>query len=41
MMIINLKYIEIFEIPYGVVKSKLVKDIDLLITSENINGLVG
>ncbi|BAW18342.1 DNA topoisomerase IV subunit A [Mycoplasmopsis bovigenitalium] len=34
------KYIEIFEIPYGVVKSKLVKDIDLLIANENINGLL-
>ncbi|QJR43522.1 DNA topoisomerase IV subunit A [Mycoplasma miroungigenitalium] len=34
------KYIEITEIPYGVIKSKLVRDIDLLITNENINGLL-
>ncbi|MCT4469620.1 DNA topoisomerase IV subunit A [Mycoplasma sp. HS2188] len=36
----NNKYIEISEIPYGVVKSKLVRDIDILISSENINGLL-
>ncbi|BAP01334.1 DNA topoisomerase IV subunit A [Mycoplasmopsis californica HAZ160_1] len=34
------KYIEIKEIPYGVVKSKLVRDIDTLISDENINGLL-
>ncbi|WP_425411727.1 DNA topoisomerase IV subunit A [Mycoplasma simbae] len=34
------KFIEISEIPYGVIKSKLVRDIDLLINSENISGLV-
>ncbi|WP_029512617.1 DNA topoisomerase IV subunit A [Mycoplasmopsis iners] len=34
------KYIEIYEIPYGVIKSKLVKDIDLIIMNESINGLL-
>ncbi|KKB26772.1 Topoisomerase IV subunit A [Mycoplasmopsis meleagridis] len=34
------KYIEILEIPYGVVKSKLIKDIDLLIINETISGIV-
>ncbi|TQC51544.1 DNA topoisomerase IV subunit A [Mycoplasmopsis mucosicanis] len=34
------KYIEITQIPFGVIKSKLVRDIDLLIANENINGLL-
>ncbi|UUM19117.1 DNA topoisomerase IV subunit A [Mycoplasma sp. 1018B] len=34
------KYIEITEIPYGVVKSKLVKDIDLIILNDSLSGLL-
>ncbi|MBT1316164.1 DNA topoisomerase IV subunit A [Mycoplasmopsis bovis] len=34
------KYIEITEIPYGVVKSKLVHEIDLIIDSEEVAGLI-
>ncbi|MGY5139650.1 DNA topoisomerase IV subunit A [Mycoplasmopsis gallinarum] len=34
------KYIEITEIPFGVIKSKLVRDIDLIIASESIGGLL-
>ncbi|TKA59110.1 Topoisomerase IV subunit A [Mycoplasmopsis bovis 8790] len=34
------KYIEITEIPYGVVKSKLVHEIDLIIDSEEVAGLL-
>ncbi|VEU78205.1 DNA topoisomerase IV subunit A [Mycoplasmopsis columbinasalis] len=34
------KYIEIYEIPYGVVKSKLVKDIDLITLTSEIPGIV-
>nr|APD25565.1 DNA topoisomerase IV subunit A [Mycoplasmopsis bovis]APD25572.1 DNA topoisomerase IV subunit A [Mycoplasmopsis bovis] len=34
------KYIEITEIPYGVVKSKLVHEIDLIVDSEEVAGLI-
>ncbi|MBT1345170.1 DNA topoisomerase IV subunit A [Mycoplasma bovis] len=34
------KYIEITEIPYGVVKSKLVHEIDLIVDSEEVAGLL-
>ncbi|MBZ4226499.1 DNA topoisomerase IV subunit A [Mycoplasma tauri] len=34
------KYIEINEIPYGVVKSKLVHDIDVIVSSNEIAGLL-
>ncbi|WP_406616995.1 DNA topoisomerase IV subunit A [Mycoplasmopsis adleri] len=34
------KFIEISEIPYGVVKSDLVREIDLIIESEEVNGLL-
>ncbi|WP_027334751.1 DNA topoisomerase IV subunit A [Mycoplasmopsis felifaucium] len=34
------KFIEITEIPYGVVKSKLVHDIDVIISTEEVNGLL-
>nr|WP_307929897.1 DNA topoisomerase IV subunit A [Mycoplasmopsis bovis] len=34
------KYIEITEIPYGVIKSKLVHEIDLIVDSEEVAGLI-
>ncbi len=34
------KYIEITEIPYGVIKSKLVHEIDLIVYSEEVAGLI-
>ncbi|EGV00591.1 DNA topoisomerase IV subunit A [Mycoplasmopsis columbina] len=34
------KFIEITEIPYGVIKSKLVKDIDLIVINQGISGLL-
>ncbi|WP_029513351.1 DNA topoisomerase IV subunit A [Mycoplasmopsis primatum] len=34
------KFIEITEIPYGVVKSKLVHDIDVIVSSEEVAGLL-
>lgn len=34
------KFIEINEIPYGVIKSKLVHDIDLIIAKESVSGLL-
>ncbi|QBF34401.1 DNA topoisomerase IV subunit A [Mycoplasmopsis phocirhinis] len=36
----NNKIIEINEIPYGVIKAKLVRDIDILISNGNVNGLI-
>ncbi|VEU75669.1 DNA gyrase subunit A [Mycoplasmopsis maculosa] len=33
-------YIEIYEIPYGVIKSKLVHDIDVIISKNDVNGLL-
>ncbi|MGZ9432593.1 DNA topoisomerase IV subunit A [Mycoplasma sp. 613B] len=36
---INKKYIEIYEIPFGVVKSKLIKDIDEIRIDKKINGI--
>lgn len=36
----NNKYIEIKEIPFGVIKSKLVHDIDTIIANESVSGLL-
>ncbi|WP_406615957.1 DNA topoisomerase IV subunit A [Mycoplasmopsis hyopharyngis] len=36
----NNKYIEIIEIPFGVIKSKLVHDIDTIVVNESISGLL-